>query len=80
MVYGLDLGVLFSAASKLSLAKLSDARNDLAHGNLAFHAVFQRAGFTPSEIRNDVNQIEELGYRLVVAFDDYLNKRSYEST
>lgn len=76
-VYGIVVDSVIQTHQTLSLKKLSDARNDIAHGNMPFHAVFARAGFLPEDIRADLDSFDDIGYRLVGAFDRYLADGSY---
>lgn len=76
-VYGIEVGSIIHTHQTLSLKKLSDARNDIAHGNMPFHAVFDRAGFLPDEIRADLDSFDKIGYRMVEAFDGYLSRREF---
>lgn len=76
-VYGIAIEAIIHTHETLSLKKLSDARNDIAHGNMPFHAVFARAGFLPDDIRSDLDAFDEIGYRLVLEFDKYLTAKAY---
>lgn len=76
-VYGMETRELIHTAEALSLKKLSDARNDIAHGNMPFHDVFSRAGFRSIEIRTDLDAFDEIGHRVVSAFDTYLSSSNY---
>lgn len=71
-LYGIGLSRFLGTPGKLSLAKLSRARNDVAHGNVPFSQVFSQPNFTLKDIRGDVDNIEEIGWNFVVAFDAYL--------
>ena len=77
IVYGIEVDSIIHTHQTLSLKKVSDARNDIAHGNMPFHAVFARAGFLADDIRADLDSFDEIGYRMVVAFDGYLSRRDF---
>lgn len=76
-VYGISTASLIQTQETLSLKKLSDARNDIAHGNLPFHGVFSRQGFLPAEVRRDLDAFDRIGYNLVATFDGYLDRADY---
>lgn len=76
-VYGIDVASFIQTHETLSLKKLSDARNDIAHGNLPFHAVFSRVGFQADDIRSDLDAFDEIGYRFVGAFAGYIEREDY---
>jgi hypothetical protein len=77
IVYGIDATKIVSTGSVLSLKKLAAARNDVAHANLPFLTIFARAGFSMKDIRLDLDELEELGFRLVTEFDGYLSSANY---
>lgn len=76
-VYGIQIDSIIRTHQTLSLKKLSDARNDIAHASMPFHALFSRAGFLPVDIRADLDSFDEIGYGLVVAFDGYLSRKQF---
>jgi hypothetical protein len=76
-VYGVELNRLIRTADTLSLKKLSECRNDIAHGNVPFSALFSRKGFLVDEIREDLLAFDEIGYRLVDTFDQYVSRQEY---
>lgn len=77
LVSGVVVGSVIHTHQTLSLKKLSDARNDIAHGSMPFHTVFSRAGFRTDDIRADLDSFDEIGFRLVGSFDRYLAEESY---
>lgn len=79
-VYGIPVSSVISTHETLSLKKLSNARNDIAHGNVPFHEVFSRAGFLSDEIRADLDSFDVIGYGLVRAFDQYILGGCYLSS
>lgn len=78
-VYGVEIGDLIHTVETLSLIKLSQCRNDVAHGNLPFDSVFSRAGFQVADLRRDLDSFDEIGYRFVDTFDRYLAGSKYAS-
>jgi hypothetical protein len=60
-----------------SLAKLALARNDLAHGNLAFYEIFQQAGRSVADIERYVNDIEGFTNHFIDSWWEYINDEGY---
>lgn len=78
-VYGLALTDFVADREKLNLVKFSNARNDIVHGNVELTAVFSKKGFDINSIRDDVEAIEQIGYRTVITFDRYLMSKSFRA-
>ena len=61
----------------MSLQKLAGLRNDVAHGNLKFHEIFQQAGTSKEEIERYLDDIGEFSVYLASTWQDYLENRRY---
>ena len=60
-----------------SLQKLALARNDIAHGNLPYHEVFQEAGRGVSDIEAYVTDVSDFATHLVQTWVTYLRDEMY---
>ncbi len=60
-----------------ALQKLALARNDIAHGNLPYHEIFQQAGRSVADIETYVTQIGEFAAHFVDAWTKYLRAEMY---
>jgi len=76
-IYGLP-GAAFPVVSwEASMLKMAGVRNDLAHGTVPFHEVFQSAGMRISDVERYVSDIIEFALYLVTTWVDYLDSRQY---
>lgn len=76
-IYGLPGEAFPSVAWASSLQKLALVRNDIAHGNLPFAAIFQQAGRTVTEIESYVDDLSSFSIHFVSASAEYLEKKLY---
>ncbi|MFF9200533.1 HEPN domain-containing protein [Streptomyces sp. NPDC014986] len=60
-----------------SLQKMALARNDLAHGNLPYHEIFQQAGRSISDIEGYVSSVGDFASHFVDSWNEYLAEESY---
>jgi hypothetical protein len=60
-----------------ALLKLAMARNDLAHGNLPYHEIFQQAGRSIPEIESYISSVSDFASHFVRSWNLYLHDESY---
>ncbi|MFG2890468.1 HEPN domain-containing protein [Streptomyces sp. NPDC048248] len=60
-----------------SLQKMAMARNDLAHGNLPYHEIFQQAGRSIREIEYYVASVSDFSSHFVDSWNRYLASEDY---
>ncbi|MFF7953799.1 HEPN domain-containing protein [Streptomyces griseorubiginosus] len=60
-----------------ALQKLALARNDLAHGNLPYHEIFQQAGRAVPNIESYVNDVSDFAAHFVATWNTYLENEAY---
>jgi hypothetical protein len=76
-IYGLS-GISFPMATwSASLQKMALIRNDVAHGNMPFHEIFQQGGRTVREIEGYVDDIGEFAIHLSESWAFYLRAEGY---
>lgn len=76
-IYSLP-GIAFPRSSwNASLIKLAHARNDLAHGNLPYHEIFQQAGRSIGDIERYVDDIRSFVRHLSDSLSSYLAGQLY---
>jgi hypothetical protein len=60
-----------------SLQKMAMARNDLAHGNLPYHEIFQQAGRSIKDIESYVASVSDFSSHFVDSWNKYLASEDY---
>ncbi|GAB3177686.1 hypothetical protein GCM10027162_27830 [Streptomyces incanus] len=53
------------------------ARNDLAHGNLPYHEIFQQAGRSIKDIESYVSNVSDFSSHFVDSWNEYLAGEEY---
>ncbi|BCY05402.1 HEPN domain-containing protein [Actinoplanes sp. L3-i22] len=76
-VYGLPGTAFPYARWDASMRKLGGVRNDLAHGNIPFHQVFQSAGMNSADVERYVDDVTEFALHLVDCWTSYLDQQMY---
>ncbi len=62
---------------RMSLQKLSGLRNDVAHGNLKFHQIFQQAGTSIEEIERYLDDMAEFSIHFCDVWGFYMESEGY---
>ncbi|WP_327007939.1 hypothetical protein OHA72_12080 [Dactylosporangium sp. NBC_01737] len=78
-VYGLHREAFPVASWSPSILKMAGLRNDIAHGNIPFHEIFQQPGVTVADIERYVDDIEAFSSHFIATIVDYLTNSLYLS-
>jgi hypothetical protein len=76
-VYGLHRDVFPVASWSASIQKLSGLRNDIAHGNLPVHQVFQQPGVQVPDIERYIDDVQAFSDHFVATVTDYIASKLY---
>jgi hypothetical protein len=76
-IYSLPGYAFPQSAWYASLTKLSFARNDLAHGNLPFHEIFQQAGRSVDDVEQYVGDMELFARHFIDSWYEYIRDEGY---
>lgn len=73
-VYSILPSDFVQASHTLALTKFSGARNDIAHANSPFPAIFSQRNFLVSNIREDLGALDEIAFNFVERFSRYVER------
>ena len=77
VTYGLPDEPFTTGAWETTLRKLSGIRNDLAHGNVPFHEVFQTAGLQEEAVEGYLADLAHFAIHFASSWITYMTSASY---